>query len=811
MARVERLGKYELLRHLASGGMARVYLARVEGVGGFQRHLVLKTVRPERTDDTSYVSMFLDEARLIATLHHQHIAQVYDIGVADDGTYFLAMEYLHGETMRHVLERARDLRQRLPLDFSLTVVAAAAAGLHHAHERRGPDGRPLGIVHRDVTPSNVIAGYDGSLKLIDFGIAKAAERSTTTKTGFIKGKAGYMAPEQALGHPVDRRADVFSLGVMLYELTTQTRAFPAASELEVAHRIVRGDVTPPSVAVSGYPQELEDVVMAALARDPDDRFGDADALAYAVNHAASHLGVALGPAAVVRVLGQMFGSKPEPWLMEEAEEEIEFSKTGDTASLLDSRPLLATSAEEALAFARGTGAQDPVPRTRPRTESGAVRSGPVASPMHVVHVTAPPAPQLEIIDDDDGDEMPTVKFVALDEAEIIIEHHPPSRTGESGPRSGVRVLPGQSVAAAAQSVSRVLAPLPGLTEPPPPGRVITTSAAPAPIVHSPSGPHAAPPAIIHSPSGPHAAPPAIVHSPAPPGAHPPIPRPAPSKLNPPLRPAIGSQPPPFERTPAPSTRQSGPMAAIPAPQTHAQGSSSAPVPMHAQGSSSTPVVMPPGAVPVVVPTRQSGPIGSIGAIAPIDIAPPANVPMASPMPGTPLPRPITSRPVTSRPVTSPLSPIGMRTDEVMAFSTIEARTKRNRLLLPLLAGAALAAIVIIVLASVLGGDDETVTPAQPLAADQAPATNAPTTAAPPVAPAKPVETTTIKVRITSVPDDATVMLDGERLGRTPLEIERPRKSGTVVLKVRRKGYSTKKLDVDTGANIIQSFELHKSK
>ncbi|MBZ0233012.1 MAG: serine/threonine protein kinase [Deltaproteobacteria bacterium] len=346
MARVERLGKYELLRHLASGGMARVYLARVEGVGGFTRHLVLKTMRPERTEDTSYVSMFLDEARLVATLHHQHIAQVYDIGVADDGTYYLAMEYLHGETMRHVLERARDLRQRLPLDFSLTVVAAAAAGLHHAHERRGPDGRPLGIVHRDVTPSNVIAGYDGSVKLIDFGIAKAAERSTHTKTGFIKGKAGYMAPEQALGHPVDRRADVFSLGVMLYELTTQTRAFPAASELEIAHRIVRGEVTPPSVAVAGYPTELEDVVMSALARDPDERFGDADAFGHAINYAASHLGVALGPAAVSRVIGQLFGSRPEPWLAPEVEEEdIDYSRTGDTASLLDSRPLLATTAE----------------------------------------------------------------------------------------------------------------------------------------------------------------------------------------------------------------------------------------------------------------------------------------------------------------------------------------------------------------------------------------------------------------------------------------------------------------------------------
>ncbi|MCL4224254.1 MAG: serine/threonine protein kinase, partial [Myxococcales bacterium] len=379
--RVERLGKYELLRHLASGGMARVYLARVDGVGGFARHLVLKTVRAERTDDDSYLAMFLDEARLVATLHHQHIAQVFDVGVAEDGTYYLAMEYVHGETVRAVLERARDLRERLPLDFSLTVVAAAAAGLHHAHERRGPDGKSLGIVHRDVTPSNVIAGYDGAVKLIDFGIAKATERATHTKTGFIKGKAGYMAPEQALGHPVDRRADVFSLGVMLYELTTQTRAFPAASELEVAHRIVRGEVTPPSVVVPGYPSELEDVVMTALARDPDERFGDAEAFGHALDYAASHLGLAPGPGAVRRVLAQFFGARPEPWYVAEREDDDEpASRTGDTASLLDSRPLFAPGP---IALARGTG-----------DLRGLARAADAAAPVTrtVTAAGAPPAP-----------------------------------------------------------------------------------------------------------------------------------------------------------------------------------------------------------------------------------------------------------------------------------------------------------------------------------------------------------------------------------------------------------------------------------
>src|SRR5687768_9855243 len=263
MLHAERLGKYELVRHLASGGMARVYLARISSVGGFERHVVLKTVRPERTEDQSYLTMFLDEARLIAALHHQNIAQVHDMGVAEDGTYYLAMEYLHGETVRAILVQARERTVRLPLGLATTVIGAAAAGLHHAHERRGPDGSPLGIVHRDVSPSNVIVGYDGSIKLIDFGIAKAEARSTRTQTGFVKGKAGYMAPEQALGHPVDRRSDVFALGIVLYELTTQARAFRASSEFEAVQRIVRGDLMRPTKVCDDYPSELEHVVMTA--------------------------------------------------------------------------------------------------------------------------------------------------------------------------------------------------------------------------------------------------------------------------------------------------------------------------------------------------------------------------------------------------------------------------------------------------------------------------------------------------------------------------------------------------------------------
>lgn len=310
----DRLGKYELVQHLASGGMANVYLARLSGLGGFERHVVLKTLRAQDLDDDTLVPMFLDEARLVATLHHQHIAQVFEVG-SDDGTYFLAMEYVHGETVRGVLETAHKRGRALPIEFGITVVCAAAAGLHHAHERRGLDGMPLGIVHRDVTPSNVIVSYDGSIKLIDFGIAKAIERATVTRTGLIKGKVGYMAPEQVRGYVVDRRSDVFALGVLAYELTTQTRAFDAATQFEQLERAANGVLVRPTQLVPGYPPALEDVVMTALELDPDDRYPSAEAMRLALVQVARELDLSLGEATSMRVLAQLYGARPEPWLV----------------------------------------------------------------------------------------------------------------------------------------------------------------------------------------------------------------------------------------------------------------------------------------------------------------------------------------------------------------------------------------------------------------------------------------------------------------------------------------------------------------
>ena len=352
--RAERLGKYQLIQHLASGGMASVYLARVSGPGGFQRHVVLKTLRTEHIADETLVPMFLDEARLVAALHHQHIAQVFDVG-SDEGTYFLAMEYVHGETVRKVIDTAQEHERLLPLAFGVTVVAAAAAGLHHAHERRSTSGAPLHIVHRDVTPSNVIVSYDGSIKLIDFGIAKAEERATHTKTGFIKGKVGYMAPEQIKGYPVDRRSDVFALGVLAYELLTLKRAFTGDSQFDALERTVHSDLVPPTKAVEGFPQELEDVILTALEIDPDDRYPDAEAMRRDLERVAVRLQLHLGEAATTPVLEKLFGFRPEPWLVA-PERDRDAEVTPILAVPLMPRPPLSSDP----GFARGSGANDAV-------------------------------------------------------------------------------------------------------------------------------------------------------------------------------------------------------------------------------------------------------------------------------------------------------------------------------------------------------------------------------------------------------------------------------------------------------------------
>ncbi len=265
------IGRYRIVRRIAVGGMAELYLAYATGVEGFEKLVAIKRVQPTFAIDPEFVSMFLDEARLAATLSHPNIAQVYDVGV-DGHSYFFAMEFVDGRDVRHLLREAVHRGERLPLAIAIGIAGGVAAGLHAAHENRAADRTPLRIVHRDVSPGNVLVTFGGAVKLIDFGIAKAARRRTVTQAGQLKGKAGYMSPEQCTGTAIDRRSDIFALGVLLYELTTTRRLFAGGDEYATMRMIVDGRISPPSRVVADYPAELEAILMRALARDPDDRY-----------------------------------------------------------------------------------------------------------------------------------------------------------------------------------------------------------------------------------------------------------------------------------------------------------------------------------------------------------------------------------------------------------------------------------------------------------------------------------------------------------------------------------------------------------
>jgi serine/threonine-protein kinase len=311
LALSNRLGSYELIRPLAQGGMADIYLARRLGPGQFERHVAVKVLNRARAADAEACAMFLDEARLVAMLNHQNIASVLDVDVVDN-KHYLAMEYVHGADLREVLAAAQRAGKALPLETSLSIVCAAAAGLDHAHRRCGPDGKPLRLVHRDVSLSNIMVGHDGSVKVVDFGIATTTIASVHTSPGVVRGKASYMSPEQCLGDKVDHRSDVFALGVVLYELTTGARCFHGKSDFERMLAVVRGDYLAPTDLVACYPRELEQIICMALATAPDKRFASAAAMIAALERVAVAQGWVGGPGAIQRLMQSLFGEAPEP-------------------------------------------------------------------------------------------------------------------------------------------------------------------------------------------------------------------------------------------------------------------------------------------------------------------------------------------------------------------------------------------------------------------------------------------------------------------------------------------------------------------
>jgi eukaryotic-like serine/threonine-protein kinase len=267
-----KLGNYELLLRVGRGGMATVWVARERAQTSADDRLVaVKVMLTELADENEFIKMFLDEVRLVRSIRHPNVVDVYDVG-EHDGMMWMAMEWVEGESLHTVIAEAGK-RRAIPPELAVRIIADAAAGLHAAHELRDVDGSPRGVVHRDISPHNILIGTNGAVKLVDFGVAKAVGRiSEATRAGQLKGKFGYMSPEQALGKGVDRRSDIFSLGIVLFELTTSRRLFRGEHDIETLRLVISGAIPKPTQIDAKYPLELERIVLKALERNVSARY-----------------------------------------------------------------------------------------------------------------------------------------------------------------------------------------------------------------------------------------------------------------------------------------------------------------------------------------------------------------------------------------------------------------------------------------------------------------------------------------------------------------------------------------------------------
>lgn len=267
-------GKYYLVDRIAMGGMAEIFKAKTFGHGGFENQLVIKRILAHLSDNDSFVRMFMDEAKVSVLLQHGNIVRIYDFGKLREN-YFIAMECVEGKDVKQILRKLAERRKTLPAEFAVYIAMEAAKGLDYAHKKTTLQGQPLNIVHRDVSPSNLLVSYQAEVKVADFGIVKAANIAEDTDVGTLKGKFEYMSPEQAGGKDLDRRSDIFSLGIILHEMLTGRRLFKSENEMRTLERIKAVDVDPPSATNPQVPARLDNIVMRALARDPDDRYQDA--------------------------------------------------------------------------------------------------------------------------------------------------------------------------------------------------------------------------------------------------------------------------------------------------------------------------------------------------------------------------------------------------------------------------------------------------------------------------------------------------------------------------------------------------------
>ncbi|TQF16461.1 serine/threonine protein kinase [Myxococcus llanfairpwllgwyngyllgogerychwyrndrobwllllantysiliogogogochensis] len=366
------LGKYELVRKLATGGMAEVFLAKAAGPGGFEKTLVLKRILPHLAEDPSFVEMFLGEARLVAGLNHPNVVQIFDFGEAE-GSYFLTMELIDGPNLRRWQRQAATRGQPLAPGICAKVVAQAAEGLAFAHEFADPTtGQPLGLIHRDVSPDNILVSRQGAVKVVDFGIAKVAGQKHRTQTGIVKGKVAYMPPEQVRADPLDRRVDVYALGVVLYELLTGRLPFDGPSELAMMQAIVSSEPVPVSRHRKDVPSALQAIITRALHKDREDRYADCRALHADLERFVLSLGEPVGAYQIAQAVGQVVEERlvPTPAPMS-SRPELRDARVETPERTVPSGPSRRQHAETPDVPAPAVFEQET--EQRPRSEAGAAR------------------------------------------------------------------------------------------------------------------------------------------------------------------------------------------------------------------------------------------------------------------------------------------------------------------------------------------------------------------------------------------------------------------------------------------------------
>jgi serine/threonine-protein kinase len=305
-----RFGKYTLIRKLATGGMAELFLAIQKSMAGFEKLIVIKRILPAMNQDRAFIEMLLHEARIAATLSHANIAQTFDVGLVD-GTYYIAMEHVHGEDLRAIVRQMREKGVReFPLEHAISIILAICGGLSYAHEKRALDGSSLNIVHRDISPQNVVVTFEGDIKIVDFGIAKSdTQLGVDTSSGKLKGKVPYMSPEQARGEEIDSRSDLFAVGIILFELTTGKRLFKRQGDFETLKLICEREYPRPSRIREGYPEELERIVMRALEKDKDARFQSGREMQAALEDFVRHERIPVSNIALTRFMQSLFEEK----------------------------------------------------------------------------------------------------------------------------------------------------------------------------------------------------------------------------------------------------------------------------------------------------------------------------------------------------------------------------------------------------------------------------------------------------------------------------------------------------------------------